>query len=70
MVEEQRGTTVILDNLESAVWKWFALAYSFDDVLDFVQAFLNQPRETVRLRLDEILSKWLSLGLLVVAGAA
>jgi hypothetical protein len=65
IVNEPPQEMVILRGIDAAVWSWLGLNYGYEDVLAFAAAFLNQPTETARQKLNQILYYWVELGLLV-----
>ena len=69
VVNEDTGSAVSLPGFEAAVWKWFSLSYNHADVLAFLREAIDRPEEEARLLLDQCITRWVGLGLLVQEGA-
>ena len=69
VIDEQSGLAVSLSGFDAAVWKWFGLSYSSEDVLEFAQAALDLPAAETRAWLNRLLTGWVETGLLVEEAA-
>ncbi len=64
VVDERRSEVHVLHGLESAVWSWLSLGYSFSDLASFTTELLAIPQEEARRQLTELLDGWMCAGLL------
>jgi hypothetical protein len=68
VIDEGANLAVSLTGLEAALWKWLGLAYPYQDVAAFAQAYLNLPAEETQSRLSQVFTQWIELGILAPEG--
>jgi hypothetical protein len=64
VVDEQKGTLVILRGLEAVIWDWLTLMYSYPRLVNLLAALRVVPADEAERQLIDVLSAWQSIGLL------
>jgi hypothetical protein len=64
VINELRGEVHVLHGLESAIWSWLSLGYSFSRLVSFAGEFLKISSIEAQDQIIDILDSWVASGLL------
>ncbi|MBE0697146.1 MAG: hypothetical protein IH586_09500 [Anaerolineaceae bacterium] len=66
VVNEETCQATSLTGLDAALWKWFTLSYSAQEVFTFAQEFLQISAQETRDHLSQVINHWVELDLLTM----